>query len=180
MDIINIKVHPPWYARGTPIVNTRDGPPMALSDKPLFAIREGPSTRDKPGECRNELMHECINEDESRKTEDRSRGNSWGKTHLWLTLNLAVFNTQNRAYSRRYALLGSDLSACAAPDNVKMSNDNVKMEDNVKTETAAFFNAVKSLDVDRFEERSAVDFDLSVDFYLSTCPRWLSGLTTSK
>ncbi len=154
MDIINIKVHPPWYARGTPIVSTRDGPPMAISDKPLFAIREGPSDRGKPGECLNAVMRECINEDKSLKPEDRSRGNSWGKTHLWLTLKTTFFNTQNGVYSRRYALLGR--------------------------KTAAFFNAVKSLDVDRFEERSAVDFDLSVDFYLSACPRWLSGLTTSK
>jgi hypothetical protein len=274
MEIINIKVHPPWYARGTPIVNTRDGPPMALSDKPLFANGEWSSNKVKPGKCPNAYpdstkligpdrprkrayrMRECINEYESRKPEDRSRGNSRGKTYLWLTLNITFFNTENRVYCRRYALLGEvdfDLSACAAPDNVmkifdEMVDterswkadvdfdlsayevpDNVKMEeDNVKTETAVFFNAVKSLDVDRFEERSAVDFDLSayavpdfdlsayevpdnvkmeednvkmelddknvdadrskdavrsgevvVDFYLSACQRWLSGLTTS-
>ncbi len=148
MDIINIKVHPPWYARGTPIVNTRDGPPMAISDKPLFAIRVGPSARGKPGKCLNAYpdstkligtdrprkrayrMRECINEDESQKLEDRSRGNSRGKTHLWLMLKTTFFNTQNRAYSRRYALLGRKWDV--------------------------FFNAVKSLDVDRLEERSAV------------------------
>lgn len=104
MDIINIKVHPPWYARGTPIVNTRDGPPMAISDKPLFAIRKGPSARGKPGECRNVLMHECL--------PDQQVGMNFGKervisrldfSRLWLTFNLAVFNTQNLAYSRKYA-----------------------------------------------------------------------------
>jgi hypothetical protein len=50
MEDISIKVHPPWYARGTPVTNPRDGPPMAISDKPLFAIREGPSARGEPGD----------------------------------------------------------------------------------------------------------------------------------
>ena len=43
MDNISIKDHPPWYARGTPVIKTRDGPAMALSDKPLLAICRGPS-----------------------------------------------------------------------------------------------------------------------------------------
>ncbi len=59
MDIINIKVHPPWYARGTPIISTRDGPPMAISDKPLLPFAKGRQPGSKPGECRNELMREC-------------------------------------------------------------------------------------------------------------------------
>ena len=55
MDNISIKVHPPWYARGTPVINPRDGPAMALSDKPLFANPitigcRGPSARGEPGE----------------------------------------------------------------------------------------------------------------------------------
>jgi hypothetical protein len=48
MEYNNIKVHQPWYARGTPDTNPRDGPAMALSDKPLFAIRIGPSARGEP------------------------------------------------------------------------------------------------------------------------------------
>jgi hypothetical protein len=140
---------------------------MAISDKPLFAIGEGPSARGKPGECMNELRYECLPDQQVSMNFGKERVMSEPDfTRLWLTLITIFFNTQNRVYSRKYALFGSDLSACAAPDNVKM-------EDNVKTEMAAFFNAVKSEDVDRFEERSAVDFDLS------ECPRWLSGLTTS-
>ena len=132
MENITIKVHPPWYARGTPIINKRDGPPMANSDKPLFAIRGKPSARGKPKD----------------------------KIRLWLTLKTTFFNTQNHVFSPWYALSAEffdadrseeedavrseersadavdfDLSAYAVPDNVKMvEEDNVKMveEDNVK------------------------------------------------
>jgi hypothetical protein len=131
MDIISIKDHPPWYARGTPVTNTRDGPARAVNDKSLFAICRGPSARGKPG----------------------------GKTRRWLTLKTTFFNTKNSVYSQWYAVLGSfvvdadgfvvdadrsgdavrsggifDLSACAAPDNAKLMKDNVKMEmeNNVK------------------------------------------------
>jgi hypothetical protein len=48
MDNISIKDHPPWYARGTPVINPRDGPPMASSEISLFAIRKGPSARGEP------------------------------------------------------------------------------------------------------------------------------------
>ena len=75
MENKNIKVHPPWYARGTPVINPRDGPPMAMSDKPLFAIREGPSARGKIPEI----------------------------YRPWLTLKTAIFNTQNSVYGQWYA-----------------------------------------------------------------------------
>ncbi len=142
MENISIKVHPPWYARGTPVTSTRDGPPMALSDKPLFAIREGPSARGKPPEI----------------------------SRLWLTSFFAVFNAQNSMYSRRCAMLGrnTDLSACAAPDNVKMEMEDVKMELNEGLvgdfETIDDFgtvNADRSGDAVRSEKRTIVDFDLS-------------------
>ena len=117
MDIISIKVHPPWYARGTPIVSTRDGPPFDLSayvvsrrigtssdNVKMEAIREGPSARGKPTDL----------------------------IHLWLTLKTTFFNMQKGVYGQWYA---------------------------------QFFDAVKSKDVDRSEERSADDFD----FDLSAC-----------
>ena len=39
MENISIKVHPPWYARSTPIINTRDGPQMALSENTVYVIK---------------------------------------------------------------------------------------------------------------------------------------------
>ena len=72
MEKKNIKVHLPWYARGTPVVNPRDGPQMANSDKPLFAIREGPSARGEPPD----------------------------KFRLWLTLKTTFFNTKNTVYGQ--------------------------------------------------------------------------------
>jgi hypothetical protein len=95
MKNISIKVHPPWYARGTPVINTRDGPPMALSDKPLFA---------------NPITIGCRG--------PSARGNPTDFIRLWLTYNLTVFNTQNSVYGQGYA----DLSACVAPDNVKQND----------------------------------------------------------
>jgi len=77
MDIMNIKGHPPWYARGTPVTNIRDGPAMAINHKLLFAICRGPSASEKP----------------------------MGKTHRWLTLKTTFFNTQNSVSSQWYALL---------------------------------------------------------------------------
>ena len=55
MDIMSMKGHPPWYARGTPVTNIRDGPAMAINDKLLFAICRGSSARGKPGESMNEV-----------------------------------------------------------------------------------------------------------------------------
>jgi len=103
MDIMNIKGHPPWYARGTPVTNIRDGPAMAINNKLLFAICRGPSASEKPVR----------------------------KTHRWLTLKTTFFNMQNSVYcqwavesvdadrSRDAVRSGTaDLSACEAPDNV--------------------------------------------------------------
>lgn len=39
MENISIKVHPPWYARGTPVINPRDGPPMAESENTDYVIK---------------------------------------------------------------------------------------------------------------------------------------------
>jgi hypothetical protein len=72
MEHNNIKVHPPWYARGTPVTKPRDGPPMAKSDKQLFVIREGPSARGKPKDF----------------------------NLPWLTLKTTFFNTQNSVYGQ--------------------------------------------------------------------------------
>jgi len=77
MDIMNIKGHPPWYARGTPVTNIRDGPAMAINHKLLFAICRDPSASEKP----------------------------MGKTHRWLTLKTTFFNTQNSVYSQWHGLL---------------------------------------------------------------------------
>ena len=81
MEHISIKDHPPWYARGTPVSNTRDGPAMALNDKLLFAICRGPS----------------------------ARGNPRGKTRLWLTLKPTFFNTRNSVYGLWYAVVLENL-----------------------------------------------------------------------
>ena len=100
MDIMIIKGHPPWYARGTPVTNIRDGPAMAINDKLLFAICRGSSARGKLGECMNEF--------ERSESEDRSKCKPMGKTRHWLTLNTTFFNTQNRVFSHWYALLGME------------------------------------------------------------------------
>jgi hypothetical protein len=98
MDNISIKDHPPWYARGTPVINPRDGPPMASSEISLFAIRKGPSARGEPKD----------------------------KTHRWLTLKKSLFDAVRSKDADRSG--GNfDLSACEAPDNVKL-----EMDDNVK------------------------------------------------
>ena len=103
MESINIKVHPPWYARSTPIINTRDGPQMALSEKPLFAIREGPSARGNPVEVRSRQSAAGSQNHDSYRMEDQNKGNPGGKTRLWLTLKTTFSNTQNRVYSQWYA-----------------------------------------------------------------------------
>jgi len=77
MDIMNIKGHPPWYARGTTVTNIRDGPALAINDKLLFAICRGPSASEKPVR----------------------------KTHRWLTLKTTFFNMQNSVYSQWHGLL---------------------------------------------------------------------------
>ena len=136
MENISIKVHPPWYARGTPIINTRDGPQMALSEKPLFAIRRGPSARGNPVEVRS--LESAVGSQKtevgrqksevgSRKPEDQSRGNPGGKTRLWLTLKTTFSNTQTRVYSQWYAqtrrvetILGDKISISNKPRRVDM------------------------------------------------------------
>ena len=109
MDYITIRNHPPWYARGTPVINTRDGPAMALNDKLLFAICRGPSARGEPGECKDRGQ----GRNESRKSEfgirqlaDRSRGKRTGITCRWLTLKSIIFNTQNNVFGQWCAVLG--------------------------------------------------------------------------
>jgi hypothetical protein len=123
MDNISIKVHPPWYARGTPIVNPRDGPPMAKSDNSLIAIDRDPSARGKPGEDKGKDKDKGKGKGKGRgqgKEElevgvqrksppgvgDRRRGETKGKIRLWLTLKSSFFNTKNSVYSHWYALLG--------------------------------------------------------------------------
>ena len=97
MENISIKVHPPWYARGTPVINPRDGPPMAESEIPLFAIREGPSARGKTMKCMNELLNECTNEEGKRVK------SVLDFIRLWLTLNTTFFNTKKSVFSQQYA-----------------------------------------------------------------------------
>ena len=188
MDKINIKVHPPWYARGTPVIKIRDGPAMALNDNLLFAICRGPSARGKPGECRNAGMRECMNEDGRRKTEvgsrkpeDQRRVKPRGIICLWLTLKTTFFNTQNSVYGQWYAVLGRklvvgvsifdadrsedavrsgeaavdfDLSACGAPDNVKilMRIDNVKLKMEMVDFDFSIVDADRSIDAVRSGE----------------------------
>ena len=131
MENINIKVHPPWYARGTPIINTRDGPQMALSEKPLFAIREGPSARGNPVEVRSQESAVGSQKTEvgrqksevgSRKPEDQSRGNPRVKTRLWLTLKTTFSNTQNRVYSQWYAQIRQLADDMIIGDKIFLSN----------------------------------------------------------
>jgi hypothetical protein len=127
MENISIKVHPPWYARGTPVTNPRDGPPMAMSDKSLFAICEGPSARGKPGEVGSRKSGVGSRESEDRrpksedrrpKTEDRRRksgvgsresgagrqkkGQTKGNNPPLADVKNHVFNTQNSVYSQWY------------------------------------------------------------------------------
>jgi len=48
MDYIKIRGHPPWYARGTPLVKLRDGPLLKIRGKPPFVLLEVPKARGKP------------------------------------------------------------------------------------------------------------------------------------
>jgi hypothetical protein len=96
MAYINIKVYPPWYARGTPVTNPRDGPAGANGALPLFAFREMPP-------------------DNVKIDADRSID--------------AVRSEERSAVRSGEAAVHFDLSACVAPDNVKMVMDNVKMLD---------------------------------------------------
>jgi hypothetical protein len=80
MDYISIKDHPPWYARGTPVTNTRDGPVMALNNKLLFAICRGPSGEGRgkgEGQGRGGSQQAAVgswqSEDCSRPPERKSR-----------------------------------------------------------------------------------------------------------
>jgi hypothetical protein len=114
MEYKNIKVHKPWYARGTPVTNPRDGPAMALSDKPLFAIRVGPSARGEPP----------------------------GFPHPWLTLITMFFNAQKRVFGNSYAQtlpLADDSIADKEMEFIKNQTRRVDtiiemdMTDNIKT-----------------------------------------------
>jgi hypothetical protein len=132
MENISIKDHPPWYARGTPITNTRDGPPMAINDKLLFANPITIGCRGSSGEGRgggkgqggsqqaavgswqseDTRLNEIIGQGR-QKTEDRRRRETKGKTRSWLTLNTTFFSTQKRLYGRRCALVGRKcVNAC--------------------------------------------------------------------
>jgi hypothetical protein len=104
MDNINIKDHPPWYARGTPVTNPRDGPAMANHNILLFA---------------NPITIGCRG--------PSARGEPKGKNRLWLTLKKSILVDADRSGDAVRSGGNFDLSACEAPDNVKM-----KMEDNVK------------------------------------------------
>ncbi len=129
-------VHPPWYARGTPIINTRDGPPMALSNKPFFAIRGGPSARGKiPEKYRPWLTLKFFNAD--RKIDADRQINAVKSLDVdRLEERSAVIVDADRSMDavrsgeRSADDLDFDLSAYAVPDNVKMVDDNVKMDEN--------------------------------------------------
>jgi hypothetical protein len=103
MENISIKVHPPWYARGTPIINPRDGPQMAENNKLLFAICSGPSARGNPVEVRSLESGVGSQNHDFNRMEDQSRGNPVGKNRLWLTLKTTFFNTKNSVYGQWYA-----------------------------------------------------------------------------
>ncbi|MCB8963415.1 MAG: hypothetical protein H6536_00055 [Bacteroidales bacterium] len=115
MENISIKVHPPWYARGTPIINTRDGPPMAESDIPLFAICEGPSARGKTIKCMNEKGKRV------RSGLDFIR--------LWLTLNTTFFNTKKSVFSQQYARI------CQLADETIMERTKIENSQTRRVET---------------------------------------------
>jgi hypothetical protein len=117
-------------------------------------------------------------EDGSRKTGFGilKQGRTVGKTRLWLTLKTTFFNTKKGVFSQWYALLGSfvvdadrsgdavrseerttddfdfDLSACVAPDNVKMGKEII-----VADADGFVVDADRSGDA----VRSADNFDLS-------------------
>ena len=50
MFYIKIRAHPPWFARGTPVVKLRDGPIHGIRGKPLYNWHIGSSSeiRGKP------------------------------------------------------------------------------------------------------------------------------------
>ena len=72
MENMNIMDHPPWYARGTPLEKTRDGPAMALSDKSFLAISRKPSAS-------------------GANPKDRNRVNPEKEIRRWLTLKILFF-----------------------------------------------------------------------------------------
>jgi len=124
---MSIKGHPPWYARGTPVTNIRDGPAMAINHKLLFAICRGPSARGEMGEWGDEVgrqrsedgrrKHEnCRGEVGRQESEDQSRYEPMGKNRRWLTLNTTFFNTQNSVFSQWYALLGRNFDLSGRGD----------------------------------------------------------------
>ena len=103
MENITIKVHPPWNARGTPIITPRDGPPMANSDRQLLAIGAGPPGRGEPGKCLPD--------------QQAGRNTGEGRVMFELDFNLTCpalkttfFNTQNSVYSQWYARRGMKIN----------------------------------------------------------------------
>ncbi|KAF0193780.1 MAG: hypothetical protein FD166_3640 [Bacteroidetes bacterium] len=130
MDNISIKDHPPWYARGTPVSNTRDGPAMAMSDKPLFANPitigcRGPSAR---GELK-EIFRPwptIIGFDADRSGDAVRSVEAFDLSACEAPDNVKMMGYHDADRSGDAVRSGedADLSACAAPDNVNMINDN--------------------------------------------------------
>ena len=117
MEYISIKDHPPWYARGTPVSNTRDGPAMALNDNLLFAICRGPSAR---GELK-EIFRPWptfIGFDADRSGDAVRSVEAFDLSACEAVRSVEAFDLS--ACEAVRSVEAFDLSACAAPDNVKM------------------------------------------------------------
>jgi len=111
MDYIKIRGHPPWYARGTPVVNLHDVPLHQIRGKPHANGCRGPGIkiRGKPpfairGRPRGKLSFLTVI---STTKEERSvtiqKGYSRFLTMLEMTKNTVFFRDKNGMYSQWYA-----------------------------------------------------------------------------
>lgn len=81
---IEIRGHPPWYARGTPVINLRDGPIHKTRGKPLVNWRDGPTykIRGKPPFVNNEAPN--------------ARGKPRDKIRHWQALKTVIFSRKKQ------------------------------------------------------------------------------------
>lgn len=81
---IKIRGHPPWYARGTPVVKLRDGPVQKTRGNPITNWRDGPiiKIRGKPPFANCETVD--------------LKGNTTDKIRHWQALNDVLISRQKQ------------------------------------------------------------------------------------